>query len=62
MLLKGMQMFHGSSQTEGLGFNSCVAPAGSLSPSISEDLSVDVWEGSWREKAVVILVDIRTEV
>ena len=38
-------MFHGSGRMEGLGFNLCVAPTGSLGPSISEDLSVDVWKG-----------------
>ena len=38
-------MFRGSSQTEGLGFNLCVAPTGSLGPSISEDLLVDVRKG-----------------
>ena len=43
-------MFCGSGQMEGLGFNLCVAPAGSLSPSISEDLSVKVQERSWSFK------------
>ena len=28
-------MFHGSGQTEGLGFNLCVVPTDSLGPSIS---------------------------
>ena len=54
-------MFRDSSQAEGLGFNLCVVPTDSLSPSISQDLSVGLL-GSWREKMAVILVDIRTEV
>ena len=57
-----MAAFHGSSQTEGLGFNLSVAPADSFSPSISEDLLVRGQEGFQREKMVMILVDIRTEV
>ena len=32
---RGDSMPHGSGQVEGLGFNLCVAPAGSLSPPIS---------------------------
>ena len=47
---------------EGLGFNLYVAPTDSLGPSISEDLLVEGQEGLWREKMVMILVDIRTEV
>ena len=54
-------MFRDSGRAEGLGFNLCVAPADSLGPSILQDLSVGLL-GSWREKMVVILVDIRTEV
>ena len=55
-------MFRDSGQMEGLGFNLCVAPTGSLSPSISQDLLVEVQEGFQREKVVVISVNIRTKV
>ena len=61
-LPKGMGAFCGSIQMEGLGFNLYVAPADSLSPSISEDLLVGGFRGFQREKMVMILVDIRNEV
>ena len=54
--------FCDSSQVEGLGFNLCVASADSLSHSIFYNLSVRIQEGSWRERAVMILVNNRTEV
>ena len=40
LLGEGIQTFCDSSWAEGLGFNLYVAPAGSLSPSISYGLSV----------------------
>ena len=61
MLPRGMRTFHDSGQAEGLGFNLYVVPTDSLGPSISQDLLVGSL-GSQREKMVMILVDIRTEV
>ena len=57
-----MGAVHGSRWMEGLGFNLYVAPADSLCPSISKDLSVDGQVWVQRERMGMILVDIRTEV